>query len=134
MIAKAASDKKAADIVIIDMRKMSSLGDFFVIASAESAPQIKAISENIIDKLKSRGVRPYHIESDISGPMWLLMDYGDVVAHIFREETRKRYNLERLWGDAPQRRFRPKMSVKEGHAKRKRKKDGKPKKRRGRAS
>ena len=100
---------------------MSSLGDFFVIASAESAPQIKAISENILEKLKFRRARPYHIEADISESSWLLLDYGDVVVHIFHEETRKRYNLERLWGDAPQRRFRPKARVKVKHAKKKRK-------------
>ena len=104
------------------MRKMSSLGDFFVIASAESAPQIKAISESIIEKLKSRGIRPWHIEADISRSSWLLLDYGDVVVHIFHEETRSRYNLERLWGDAPQRRFGSKARVKVTHAKKKRKK------------
>ena len=98
---------------------MSSLGDFFLIASGESAPQVKAISENIVEKLRALGSRPWHIEEDASGkPSWILLDYGDVVVHIFHEETRKRYNLERLWGDAPQRRFRPKARKKVMHVKR----------------
>src|SRR3989338_3534226 len=107
-IARAASEKKADDIVIIDMRKMPSITDYFVIASGSSAPQLRAISENIVDKLRDLGFRPSHVEEDLEGPTWVLLDYSDVVVHIFHEKSRKFYNLERLWGDAPQRRFEPK--------------------------
>ena len=97
---------------------MSSIGDFFVITSGESAPQVKAISQNIAEKLRTLGAKPWHTEEDVSGkPSWILLDYGDVVVHIFHEETRKRYNLERLWGDAPQRRFRPTARKKVSRAK-----------------
>ena len=121
-IANAACEKKADDIVIIDMRKMPSIGDYFVIASGESAPQVKAISENIVDKLRKEGVRPLHVEEDVGDPTWIILDYGDCVAHIFHDSARKFYNLERLWGDAPQRRFKvrkPQGTKKQKHALRK---------------
>ena len=117
-IAKAASEKKGVDIVIIDMRKMSSLGEYFIITSGTSAPQVKAICEHIIERLKDLGFRPWHREGDLGDPIWIVLDYGDVVVHIFHEETRTFYNLERLWGDAPQRRFRPTARKKNVYAKR----------------
>lgn len=104
-MAKAASDKKALDISILDMRKIPSVCDYFLIASGTSTTQVKAISENIIEKLKIRGERVWHTEGEREA-LWILLDYGDVVAHIFQEDTRRFYELERLWGDVPIKKFR----------------------------
>lgn len=103
--AKAASDKKALDIVMLDMRKIPSVCDYFVIASGTSTTQVKAISDNIIKKLAEVGERVWHSEGEREA-LWVLLDYGDVVAHIFYEDTRRFYELERLWGDVPTQRFR----------------------------
>ena len=94
------------------MRKFPTICDYFVIASGTSTPQLDAISDNIGVKLREKGARLFHKEGN-AGARWILLDYGDVVAHVFYEETRRFYDLERLWGDAPQRRF------KEIHGKRK---------------
>ena len=110
-IAKAASDKKALDIVTINLKKMSSICDFFVIASGTSTTQVRAIAEHIARKLKEKGQRLWHIEGEREA-LWILMDYSDVVAHVFLEETRSFYDLERLWGDARLTRFKePKRRV-----------------------
>lgn len=108
-MARASSDKKALDIVTINMRKMSNVCDYFVIASGTSTTQVRAISDHIERKLKERDERPWHIEGEREG-LWILLDYGDVVGHIFLDETRRFYNLERLWDDAPQKRFMEKES------------------------
>jgi ribosome-associated protein len=99
-IAKAASDKKALDIVTLDMRKIPSVSDYFVIASGSSTTQVRAISDNIADVLNEKGERAWHIEGAREA-LWILLDYGDVVAHIFLEETRRFYELEKLWGRVP---------------------------------
>jgi ribosome-associated protein len=103
-IAKAASDKKALDIVILDMRKIPSVCEYFVIASGSSTTQVRAITDNIIEKLKDRGERVWHKEGE-NEALWVLLDYGDIVAHIFNEDTRRFYELERLWGDVPLKRW-----------------------------
>ena len=99
-IAKAASDKKALDIVILDMRRIPSVSDYFVIASGSSTTQVRAISDNIADVLKEKGQRVWHIEGAREA-LWVLLDCGDVVAHVFLEETRRFYELEKLWGGVP---------------------------------
>lgn len=98
-ICKAASDKKARDIVTMDMRELSSSTDYFVICSANTATQVRAIADNIEEELAKEGVAFNHKEGYREGE-WVLMDYGDVVAHIFMQEAREYYALERLWGDA----------------------------------
>lgn len=98
-ICKAASDKKARDIVTMDMRNLSSSTDYFVICSANTATQVRAIADNIEEELAKEGVAFNHKEGYREGE-WVLMDYGDVVAHIFMQEAREYYALERLWGDA----------------------------------
>ena len=103
-IAGAASDKKALDIVTIDMRKVSSVCDYFVIASGASTTQVRAIADHISRILKDKGERLGHVEGEREAS-WILLDYNDVVAHVFLEETRRFYDLERLWADAPQARF-----------------------------
>ena len=103
-IAKAASDKKARDIVMLDMRNISIITDYFIVCSANSTTQVKAIADNIEDKLAEAGVHPTHKEG-YADARWVLLDYGDVVAHVFLEEERDFYNLEQLWADAPSESF-----------------------------
>ena len=98
-ICKAASDKKARDIVTMDMRGLMSSTDYFVICSANTATQVRAIADNIEEKLEEAGVSVGHKEGYREGE-WILLDYGDAVAHIFQQESREYYALERLWGDA----------------------------------
>ena len=98
-IAELAAEKKASNIMIMDLRKLDYCADFFVIASADSYVQVGAVAGNIENTLRARGVYPYHTELDRNSN-WMLLDYSDVVVHIFEEGTRKFYSLERLWGDA----------------------------------
>ena len=96
---RAAEDKKAADIVVLDLRKAAGFTDYFVICSANNARQIRAISDAIIESLEAHGSRPAHIEG-YDRSEWVLVDYFDFVVHIFTPETRMFYGLERLWGNA----------------------------------
>ena len=112
-MAGAASDKKALDIVIIKMKKMSSVCDYLVIASGTSTTHVRALSDNIIRALKEKGQPLWHIEGEREAS-WILLDFGDVVCHLFLEEARAYYNLEGLWSKAPQERFeerRPKRKA-----------------------
>lgn len=101
LMAKAASDKKAHDIIIMDLVGISPVTDYFVICSANSTTQVKAIADNIEEQLAEKGIHLLHKEG-YREARWVLMDYGNSVAHIFVEEDRQFYNLERLWGDAKQ--------------------------------
>lgn len=103
-MANAASDKKGIDIVTIKMRKISGICDYFVIASGTSSTQVRAISDNIIRRLKEKGGRLRHVEGEREAS-WILIDFGDVVGHVFLDRTRKFYDLENLWAAAPQERF-----------------------------
>ena len=109
-IAKAASSKKALDTVIIDMRGVPSVADYFVVTSGASSAQVRAITDNIIKQLKRKRQSPWHVEGKAES-LWVLVDYGDVIAHIFYDETRHFYNPERLWGDAPQEHFKEKVKA-----------------------
>jgi ribosome-associated protein len=104
-IAGAASDKKAHGIVIMDMRKFATVCDYFVISSGTSSTQVDAIADHIAHEMAHHKEKLRHREAD-NKSLWVLMDYGDVVAHIFQEETRAFYDLEGLWSDAPTRRFK----------------------------
>lgn len=104
-IARASSDKKALDIVTIDMRKMPGVCDYFVIASGTSTTQVRAIADHIARQLREKGERIRHSEGEREG-LWVLLDCGDVVSHVFLDRTRRFYDLERLWADAPQARFK----------------------------
>ena len=103
-IARAASDKKALDIITLDMRRIPSVSDYFVIASGSSTTQVRAISDNIVDVLRDKGERVWHIEGAREA-LWILLDCGDVVAHVFLEDTRKFYRLEKLWNKVPKKKF-----------------------------
>ncbi|MBQ7498793.1 MAG: ribosome silencing factor [Selenomonas sp.] len=99
-ICAAASDKKARDIVVMDMKNLMSSTDYFMVCSAPTATQVRAIADNIEEKMDEAGIHFNHKEGYLEGE-WVLLDYGDVVAHIFRQEAREYYALERLWGEAP---------------------------------
>ena len=92
--------KKAEDIVVLDIRELTSIGDFFIIASGGNTTLVKTLADELEDKLAAEGIEPRRIEG-ASSAMWILMDYGDVVVHIFYSEQRDFYCLERLWADAP---------------------------------
>jgi ribosome-associated protein len=97
--AEAADDKKAFDILILDLRKLTYITDYFVICSGSNTTQVSAISDWIGQTLAKSGVHPSHIEGQAES-QWVLMDYGDVVVHIFDEQTRIYYALEKLWSEA----------------------------------
>ena len=99
LAAKAAQSKKAERIIILKVGKISLITDYFLICSGDSDTQVKAIADAVAEKLKKEGVRLGHLEGYNEG-RWVLLDFGDIVAHIFYEETRKFYDLERLWKDA----------------------------------
>ena len=98
--AHAALDKKAIDVAVLDLQGLSTIADFFLVCSARATTQAETIAEAIRGALRAEGVRPRHNEGSAESG-WLLLDYGDVVVHVFLEETRGFYALERLWGDAP---------------------------------
>ena len=97
-IAALALTRKAADIVTMDLRGISSVADFFVVCSGDSDIQVKAIADAVEEGVDKEGVFPWHRET--GSPHWVVIDYVDVVAHIFHKTTRSFYNLEKLWGDA----------------------------------
>ena len=91
---------KAHEVIVLDLRGISTATDYFVIASGTSDVQVKAIAEHIVDELREEGVRPQHVEG-VSGGRWVLLDYIDFVVHVFHPQARSFYQLENLWGDAP---------------------------------
>ena len=97
--AQAMYDKKAKNIIALDISKITSLGDYFVICSCSSAAQLRACTDEIEEKMSEINIEPAHIEG-YSGGNWILMDYGDIIIHVMLEETRDFYSLERLWTDA----------------------------------
>jgi ribosome-associated protein len=98
-IADLALDKKAKQIIVMDLNGMTGIADFFILMSGDSDTQIKAIADHIIRELKGQNIRVYHKEG-YDSLRWVLLDFVDVVVHVFKPETREFYGLERLWGDA----------------------------------
>ncbi len=92
-------DKKAKEVIIMDLRGLTSVTDFFVMGTGESDMQVKAIVDHLNEKIRSEDTKPSHIEG-YDKLSWVLIDYIDVVAHVFLPETRDYYRLERLWADA----------------------------------
>lgn len=99
LIAKAADTKKAEDITILDMRKIAGFTDYFIICHGTSKIQVKAISDAIEDELLKYKIKYWHREG-YTNRQWILLDYIDVVCHIFNKTQREFYNLEKLWADA----------------------------------
>ncbi|OHB93723.1 MAG: ribosome silencing factor, partial [Planctomycetes bacterium RIFCSPHIGHO2_12_39_6] len=99
LVANAAEDIQAIDLVVLDLTKLTSFTDYFVICSGKSDTQVRAIATSIVEKAKSKNREPLGLEGYNQG-LWVLVDFGDVVAHIFYQEIRDYYNLEKLWGDA----------------------------------
>ncbi|MCL4459694.1 MAG: ribosome silencing factor [Chloroflexi bacterium] len=93
------SDKKASDIILLDLRGVSLIADYFVICSGQSERQIQAVADDILKSLESVGVKPLQTEGT-SHSGWVLVDYGDVIVHIFAPSEREYYRLERLWSKA----------------------------------
>ncbi len=98
-VARVAFDKKAKDILILDLKGLTIFADYFVICSGESTTHVRAIAEGVEERLNRAGIMPRGIEG-LNYSHWVLMDYGDVILHIFEEATRGFYELEKLWLDA----------------------------------
>lgn len=105
LCAEAADSKKALDIVILDLRKLTYITDYFVICSGGSTTQVAAIADWIHQTLAKAGVHPSHVEGQADSS-WVLMDYSDVVVHVFDDQSRAYYSLEKLWSDAARVSFR----------------------------
>ncbi|MCL6445904.1 MAG: ribosome silencing factor [Alicyclobacillus sp.] len=99
LAAHAAADKKATDILVLDIHELTPMADYFVICSANSGTQVEAVSRAVKDKMAERGV-PCRGTEGLEDARWVLLDFGDLVVHVFRQEEREFYHLERLWGDA----------------------------------
>jgi ribosome-associated protein len=106
-----AENRKAEDVVILDVRELSSVTDYFVLASGTSEPHLRAIVDEITDKLRDEHeVRPRAVDGTFQ-TSWIVLDFFDVIVHIMRQDIRERYDLETLWGDAPRIRTRKKASA-----------------------
>ena len=104
LIAKAALAKKAKDVISLDLRKLSSACDYFIVTNGDSTTQIASIADNIEKELSGHRCRLWHREGRAEA-LWILLDYGDIIVHIFYKDTRGFYNLEKLWYDAPRKIF-----------------------------
>lgn len=97
----AAEDRKSVDLKVLHLGKVSDFTEYFLIASGTNERQVQAIADSVEERLRGEGVRPLHVEG-YNRAQWILLDYGDLVVHVFLEEPRRFYALERLWGDAPE--------------------------------
>jgi ribosome-associated protein len=100
LAARAASSKQGGAIVILDVRDLITITDYFVIASGASDPQVDTIADEVARELKGQGIRPVRTEGDRAS-RWILLDFVDFVVHVFHQEEREYYRLENLWRDAP---------------------------------
>ena len=98
-VAELTLEKKAEQVIIMDLREITSITDYFVICSGDSEVQVKAICDHITEQLEQKDIKIWHVEG-CQALNWVLMDLVDVVIHIFKHEVREYYALERLWGDA----------------------------------
>jgi ribosome-associated protein len=96
---RAASDKKALDMVVLDLRELASFTDYFLITSGTNVRQVQAISDAVLEKLKEQGRRAERVEG-YNTAEWILLDYGDFIVHVFEDKSRRFYDLERLWREA----------------------------------
>jgi len=105
-VLEAADDRKARDVVALDLRGLTDAADYFVVASGTSDAHVRGIANLVLQRLAERGVEAHHVEG-IAGGRWVLLDFIDFVVHLFHPEARAFYQLERLWGDAPALRYSP---------------------------
>ena len=106
-----AENKKAEDIVLLDVRELSSVTDYFVIASGTSEPHLRAVVDEITEKLRDDyHLRPRAVDGSLQAS-WIVLDYFDVIVHVMRQDFRERYDLETLWGDAPRVRARKRKTA-----------------------
>jgi ribosome-associated protein len=97
----AALDKKALDLDVLEVTELTSIADYFILCSATNERQTQAIADSVVEKMRAEeSVKPLLVEGTMPG-RWILIDFGDFIVHVFTEETRRFYGLERLWGDAP---------------------------------
>ena len=101
---RAAEDKKAVDLAVLDLRKAAGFTDYFVLASGNNARQVRAIADAVIDALSAAGAKPAHVEG-YDRSEWILLDYFDFVVHVFSKHARDFYGLDRLWGSATRHEF-----------------------------
>lgn len=94
-----AREKKAEDVVLLDLTDLGAVSDFFLLVTGRSEVQVKTIAEHVAEQLALEGARPWHVEG-LAHRRWVVLDFVDVVVHVFHHETRAYYLLERLWGDA----------------------------------
>jgi ribosome-associated protein len=107
-----ADNRKAEDIVVMDVRELSSVTDYFVVASGTSEPHLRAITDEITEKLRvDHKLRPRAVDGTLQ-TAWVVLDFFDVIVHVMRADVRERYNLEGLWGDAPRVKTRKKAAPK----------------------
>ena len=111
LIAQLASEKKGDNIILMDMRKVSAICDWFVVATANTSRRLNAISNTIQRKLSKENLAPLHVEGS-NNPNWVLLDYEDVVVHVFRKEVREFYSLEKLWTGVSIKRYEEKCPEK----------------------
>lgn len=109
-VAQTVINKKAQDVILLEISELVSYADYFLICSGRSVIQVKAIANAVEEYMKERGVSPLHIEGLTEG-RWVLLDYDELIVHVFLEETRHFYNLERLWGDVPCKTFEEDTSL-----------------------
>jgi ribosome-associated protein len=100
LIVQIAEDKKAEDILMLDIRALSVIADYFVICTGTSERQVRAIARDLDEQLGKQGITPIHIEG-LSDARWVLMDYNTVIVHVFDPVTRDYYRLDKLWAEAP---------------------------------
>jgi ribosome-associated protein len=112
LVADAAAEKKARDIVRIDIRQRTTIADYFVICEGDTDRQVRAISDAITDACEARGIRPFHVSGYADGS-WVVLDYSAVIVHIFLPGERAYYDLEALWRSPAMRQVRSRRSAKE---------------------
>ncbi len=100
-VAQLIDSKKGDDVRVLHIGTLTSIGDYFVVATGGSTTQVKALADAVDERLSAQGLQPRRVEG-YNSASWILMDYNDVIIHIFLKETREFYALERLWGDAPE--------------------------------
>jgi ribosome-associated protein len=105
-LGRLAAERRAQDVLILDLRGISGACDYFVLATGLSEPHVAGLADHLEDSLREEGIRPWHVEGR-QNRKWILLDFVDVVVHLFQAETRDYYRLENLWSEAPREQIRP---------------------------